>query len=249
MCGKIYILIPVYNEGRSIYDLLAKCEGFLVANRLFNHLILVINDCSTDNSGYWIREAIKTFRKLKIDYVEHDKNKGLHGSLSSGFYLLKDIKEQDLLITMDGDNTHNPFLIRAMLDKVNEGADIVIASRYCEESRVSGLSKLRIILSTGARYIYSMIWNIKGVKDYTCGYRAYKGWIVKESRNYYKDKLIEEKGFTATAEILKKFTKFNPTIVEIPMVLQYSNKVASSNMKVGKTIIQTLAMLIRRDRY
>jgi L-cysteine desulfidase len=57
---------------------------------------------------------------------------------------------------------------------VKTKADVVIASRYQKGAEVKGLSKLRIFTSEGARYVYSLILNVKNVKDYTCGYRLYK---------------------------------------------------------------------------
>ena len=55
--------------------------------------------------------------------------------------------------------------------------------------------------------------------------------------------MISEKGFAATGEILKKMSFFNPIIVEVPMILKYSNKVNSSSMQIIKTIYNTLKMI------
>jgi len=59
--------------------------------------------------------------------------------------------------------------------------------------------------------------------------------------------MIEEQGFSCTAEILLKLSKFNPIIHELPMILRYDRKIGASKMKVGKTISQTLA-LVRKYR-
>ena len=246
MINKIYIILPVYNEGESVYNLLVKYKNFFTNSCSILHEIIVINDSSKDDTENWILKAKDEFSSLNINYKKHDENKGLQGALSTGFSMIKDnLRENNVVVTMDSDDTHNPYLIREMLNKINEGSDIVIASRYCEQSRIHGLSNLRAFLSLGARYLYTIKWNIKGVKDYTCGFRAYKSWLIKESINYHGENFIQEKGFTVTAEILKKMSMFNPIIVEIPMILTYSNKSNLSNMNILKTIKLTLKMLFK----
>ncbi|EDZ62452.1 glycosyltransferase [Sulfurimonas gotlandica GD1] len=194
----------------------------------------------------YILQAIDKFNNLNIEYIKHTQNKGLGGALTTGFHALKDIKDSDMLVAMDGDNTHNPYLIRQMIAKVDEGADIIIASRYLEQSRIYGLSKFRIFLSICAKYIYSFTWNIDGVKDYTCGFRCYRGSLVKKFIYKYQGDIIEEKGFAATGEVLKKMNYFKPLIVEVPMILKYSNKINSSSMQILNTIYKTLGMIWKR---
>lgn len=240
---KIKVLLPVYNEGESIYNLLKKFDVFFNSNNI-SHEVIIINDFSSDNSENFINKA-EADLNLKINYIKHSENKGLHGVLETGFKLMTDIKENDILVTMDGDNTHDPFLISQMLNKINKGSDIVIASRYCKGSEVHGLSMFREFLSIGARFLYKFRWNIKGVKDYTCNFRAYKGLIIKKMIKKYGDELITEQGFTAVTEILKKANSLHPTIEEVPMILVYSNKLQQSNMNIFKTILQTLKILIK----
>lgn len=79
---------------------------------------------------------------------------------------------------MDDDNTHNPWLIPDMLRKIRQGADIVVASRYCEGSRIHGLTRGRRVLSYVAGWLYRLRWRLPGVKDYTCLYRMYRGAVL-----------------------------------------------------------------------
>ena len=246
MTDKIYIILPIYNEGESIYNLLSKYNDFFTNHCSISHEIIAINDFSTDNTENWILKSRDEFGSLNINYIKHEKNKGLEGALYTGFLLVNELlDENDIVVTMDSDDTHNPYLIGDMLDKINQGADIVIASRYCKQSKVYGLSSIRAFLSLGARFLYTLKWNIKGVKDYTCGFRAYKSWVAKDSIAHYRENFIQEKGFTVTAELLKKMSIFNPVIVEVPMILTYSNKLNTSNMNVFRTIWLTIEMLSR----
>ena len=146
MPGKLYIILPVYNEGQSIYHLLEAYSRLLPSLGL-PHQILVIDDHSQDDSPAWIARAASEFSGLNLHTLRHPVNQGLHGVLNTGLGLLEGLGPDDLLLTMDGDNTHNPFLLKEMLPKIEQGADIVIASRYCEASRISGLTRARVILS------------------------------------------------------------------------------------------------------
>jgi len=242
---KIYVVVPVYNESKSIHDLL---HGFnrMIPGINMDHEILVINDGSADDSEEWILRARENLGDARITYIKHEVNKGLHDVLNTGFGAVGSIEDHDILVTMDGDNTHNPFVIKSMLSKIDEGADIVIASRYCEQSRISGLSGLRVLLSGGAQVLYRLRWRIPGVKDYTCLFRAYRGSLVRKFLARYAEPHVEEKGFTCCSEILRKMAVFSPTIVEVPIILRYSNKMSASNMNVLRTIYLTLRMLARR---
>jgi dolichol-phosphate mannosyltransferase len=239
---RLIAILPVYNEGKSIYNLIKK---FNEISNVYQITLIVVNDNSIDDSKKWIQKAIDEYTGLNIHYEEHASNLGLAKALDTGFnYVFNIVKNEDLIVTMDGDNTHNPYLIKSMVDKILEGADIVIASRYCEQSRIYGLNKIRIYLSQGARYLYSFIWNIKGVKEYTCLFRVYRGNIIINTMNHFNTNFIEESGFTCVPEILKKSSLFSKIIVEVPMILIYSEKIGASNMKILKTIGQTLKLLI-----
>lgn len=245
---KIYIILPVYNEGISIYNLLKNFEEFLIQCPM-EHKIIIINDCSTDDTEKFIFEAQNEITALNIQYQKHEINGGLGKAMSSGFNTLESYNDNDAIVIMDADDTHSPFLIREMLHKINEGADLVIASRYCEQSRITGLSKLRIFLSKGANLLYSIVWNLSGVKDYTCNFRAYKGTVIKAAQNKYKDKLIVEQSFASAAELLKKIFLASPNLVavEVPMILNYGNKKEKSNMNITNNILQTLYILFKKN--
>jgi len=243
----VYSLLPVYNEGQSIYDLLNTYSDVQETTGIIFEII-VVNDCSKDNSDSFILRAIDEFTDLSIHYIKHEENIGLDGALKTGFNHVKDlIKENDILITMDGDNTHNPFLIPSMINKIDEGVSICIASRYLEQSRIYGLSLFRIFLSTGAKYLYKLMWRFNGVADYTCNFRVYRGGLFLNFVNKYQDNIIEEKGFTAVVEILKKMYELEPYVCEVPMILKYSNKVEESNMQIVKTVKQTLKILFGKN--
>ncbi|MBI4800510.1 MAG: glycosyltransferase family 2 protein [Desulfarculus sp.] len=245
MPPKLYVILPVYNEGQSIHGLLAVYARLLPGLSL-GHQVLVIDDHSQDDSPYWIDRAAREFEALNLTCLRHPANQGLHGVLNTGLGLLAGVlRPQDLLVTMDGDNTHNPHLIKEMLAKVEQGADVVIASRYCEASRISGLSRARVVLSWGAGLLYRLRWRIPGVKDYTCLFRLYRGEAVLPLLREGGPVYLREQGFTCSSELLRRLAAPGLVCVEVPMILRYANKLGASNMKVLGTVMKTLRMLAR----
>ncbi|PLX10686.1 MAG: hypothetical protein C0594_04595 [Marinilabiliales bacterium] len=148
-----------------------------------------------------------------MEVVDLQPNRGLAGALRAGLASgLKDMHPDDVIVTMDADNSHNPALIYRMLIQIQEGSDIVIASRFRSGARIEGVSGLRRALSVGARLIFKLFMPIKGVRDYTCGYRAYRVGLLSKMSEFYGGSLIEQEGFGCMAELLLKSRKFSPII-------------------------------------
>ena len=106
----------------------------------------------------------------------------------------------------------------------DEGYDIVIASRYRAGARVVGLSPIRLLTSYGARVLFQLVLPIRGVRDYTCGFRAYRADVVQRAFQSWGDDFIGERSFACMAEILLKIREMRVRICEVPMVLRYDQK-------------------------
>ena len=240
---KVVLVLPVFNEGKSIYDLLGNLNKSISSNIQ----IIVIDDKSTDDSLIWIKKFLNENNELKVEVISHEKNLGLGGAINSGLYHCLNNLNFKVLITMDGDNTHNPLLIPKMISEIDSGKDIVIASRYRKGASVVGIPKFRMFLSFGARICYSIFWNYRGVRDYTCLYRAYSYDILKKAFPHANKSLLKEKGFLASTELLRVVFRSGAVVSELPIIINYSNKFEASSMKIFKTIFSTLRVLIIKN--
>ncbi|PPR79225.1 MAG: Undecaprenyl-phosphate mannosyltransferase [Alphaproteobacteria bacterium MarineAlpha2_Bin1] len=236
----IILLLPVFNEGKSIYDLLLNIKKIL--NNAVK--VIIVDDKSTDDSINWIKKFISEENILDIKIIYHKQNQGLGGALNSGLKYCLNTLNFDILVTMDGDNTHDPSLIPSMINEIESGKDIVVASRYRKGALVEGIPKFRIFLSFAARICYSIAWNFKGIRDYTCLYRAYSISVLEKTFDYGKQQHLNERGFLASTELLRLVFKSSKNVSEIPIIINYSNKLQPSSMKIFKTILQTLKILI-----
>lgn len=236
----IYMLLAAYNEQNDLPGLL---EAIKNQNWQWKYKIFLVNDGSNDNTR---NVAVEFQKALPIEILDHFQNQGLGRALSTGFGAIsKLISDTDLLVTMDADNTHLPDLIPAMKQEIEQGYDAVIASRFCRGGRQLGLSYSRRFLSKAASSFLKMAFPIKNVSDYTSGYRMFSGNLIRKLFQHYGNALINEKGFSATLEILLKARSFTNKFIEVPLVLHYEKKIGASKMKIFKTIMNYLVLIFR----
>ncbi len=242
MKHKCIVILPAYNEEESLALLLDECGAVLPA--LGNYEIILINDGSTDAT---VEIAERYSEKLNLLVVHHSRNKGLGPAIKTGLHISLERSESDndTVIYMDADYTHPPRYIPHMEDVIEQGADVVIASRFLKGSREVGVPFLRRLYSRGARIVFKLFLPLPGVTDYTCGYRAYRLGLIRRALQRYGDTIIERTGFACTDEILVNLATFDIRIEEIPFVLRYDRKRGKSKLPLGLTIIETLRMLVR----
>ncbi|WFA08570.1 glycosyltransferase family 2 protein [Tissierella sp. Yu-01] len=244
---KTLIGLPAYNESPCIGKLLDRINDVRDEFKLPLEVI-VINDGSTDDTEEYLKQYSNDYSY--ISYIDHDGNKGLaQGMRTIIDYALSHLEDEDVLVVMDADNTHNPNIIPTMINKLKKNhLDIVIASRFKYGGEEKGLKLKRRILSKGASIFANIFFGVKNVKDYSCGYRAYDIEFLRKLKDFYKDKLIEAKGFECMIELIIKAGKSGGRIEESPLVLEYNLKESPSKMKVVKTINGYLKLGVKYNR-
>lgn len=242
----IHIVLPCYNEELNLKPLFENFESIfsIIKNLGLTRKYVIVDDGSKDKSPEILKELAQQY---PLHVITHNPNKGLGETIKDGLqYASETAHPNDIIISMDADNTQPAKLIFNMILKVLEGNEVVIASRYRYGAKVVGLAYHRELISICAGILFKVSYNIKDVRDYTCGFRAYKASVLKAAFAKYGDKFIEQKGFQCMAEILLKLKKVNKHTIfcEVPMVLRYDLKGGESKMKVVKTIIDTIKMLV-----
>lgn len=120
---KLTLIVPAYNEELCIKDFYEELEKYLkdldVSSRY-----LFIDDGSKDNT----LNEIKTLREKdkRVQYISFSRNSGKEAAMLAG---LNEAKDDDYVIMMDSDLQHPPYLIPLMLEKINEGYDIVYGKK------------------------------------------------------------------------------------------------------------------------
>ncbi|WP_339838392.1 glycosyltransferase family 2 protein, partial [uncultured Flavobacterium sp.] len=120
------IIIPVYNEGNTIHLILDKIKNVTLPQNIEKEII-IINDCSTDNTSDSIQKYISNNTTLNITYFEHEINKGKGAALHTGIKKAKG----DYTIIQDADLEYDPKEYIFLLQPVLGGfADVVYGTRF-----------------------------------------------------------------------------------------------------------------------
>jgi dolichol-phosphate mannosyltransferase len=241
----IAVVLPAYNEADALPPLLRRLGDVSFGHFGASLSVIVVDDGSSDGTA----EAARTGAPAGLDVrvIAHQGNRGLNEALRTGLLAALDrVGEDDIVVTMDADDTHAPGLISRMTMLIEEGNDVVVASRYAPGGRVLGVSLSRRVLSRGASLLFRAVYPVRGVRDYTCGYRAYRASLLKAAFARWGDQFISEPGFSCMVDILLKLSRLDAVVTEAPLILRYDRKPGKSKMNVPRTMVQTLSLLARR---
>ncbi|REK11029.1 MAG: glycosyltransferase family 2 protein [Actinobacteria bacterium] len=240
---KVIIALPAYNEEPNLPDLLGRMDTALREMHI-QYQVLIVDDGSTDRT-YDI--AAEWADKVPVSVRRHEENQGLGATLRDGLEWARDVAApNDVIVTMDADNSHTPELIVRMIRMVREGHDVVVASRFQPGSRVRGVPLSRRVLSRLGSWLFKVTFPIKGIKDYTCGYRAYKAGVLQDALASDPE-FFDQDGFQVMVDVLIKLRKRRDLIFgEVPLILRYDLKEGESKMDVGATITKTLSLMVHR---
>ena len=227
----IWILLPAYNEEQSLPKLLPKIRKELNKSRM-EFRIIVVNDGSTDKTAE-ILTRCKEEQSYKLSVITHKINRGLGESERDGFeYIAENAHKEDIIVRVEGDDTHDPKYIFDLISKIKEGYDVVNTSRFQPGGGQIGLNNYRKFISRAANIFMKFMFGIKGVKDYSCGFRAYRAIVIQEGIKKFGNQFLQLRGlgFTATLEILVKLHILGCKFTEVPFVLRYDKKESDSKM-------------------
>jgi len=240
---KLFVLLPAYNEESSIPDLIPKIHKVL-SSASIDYKIIVCNDGSDDATAELLSAASVQY---PLHIITHSINRGLGETSRDNFEAAAELSEKsDIIVRLDCDDTHEPNFILSMIEKIQDGYDVVIASRFTPGGGQTGVSKYRACVSSCANLFMKFFFPMRGVKDYSCGYRAYSASIIKKAIRIYGNSFIQLKGlgFTCTLEKLIKLHMLDANIIEIPFILHYDQKTGPSKMVGSITTMGYIVMVL-----
>ena len=158
---KLLVIIPAYNEELN----LEKLVNEIIAR---GYEYIVINDCSTDGTA-------DLLEKHSFHHLDLPINMGIAGVTQVGFKYAKEF-DYDAAIVIDGDGQHLPEYISVLSEKMTEGYDYVIGSRFLEKEKPWSLRML------GSRLISGLIKFTTGkrISDPTSGMRMMGKKVISD---------------------------------------------------------------------
>lgn len=240
---RVWVVLPAFNEERSLPSLLEAIDGSMVEAGLPYEIVL-LDDGSDDRTPDIARAYAD---HLPVRLHRHPVNLGLGAAVRDGLIEASEKADaEDVIVTMDADNSQSPALIERMVGMVGEGCDVVIASRFRPGSRVRGVPLLRRAMSYWGSRLFRLVFPISGVRDYTCGYRAYRAAVLQGALAAHGREFFDQEGFQCMVDILLKLRGVGLTFGEVPLVLRYDLKEGASKMRVLRTAGSTLALIVKR---
>lgn len=168
------VVVPAYNEGKTITVILEKLGNVQLINNIRKEII-VVNDCSKDNTAEVVRNFIAHNPSYNIRLVEHEINKGKGAALHTGIKYATG----DYVIVQDADLEYDPQEFNLLIKPVTDGfADIVYGSRFM------GGNPHRILFfwhSIGNQFLTfcSNMFNNLNLTDMETCYKMFRSDIIK----------------------------------------------------------------------
>ncbi|MCK5707355.1 MAG: glycosyltransferase family 2 protein [Candidatus Aureabacteria bacterium] len=229
---KLSIIIPAYNEEETLLEILSRVIAAPLEGLCKE--IIIIDDCSTDNTGKIIEDLKKDRKKIFLGkttssndqkysepefvFLKNDNNSG------KGYSIRKGIEKStgDIILIQDADLEYNPFEYKKLLQPITDGrADVVYGSRFLGETR----RVLYFWHTVGNTFLtlFSNIFTDLNMSDMETCYKAFKSNIIKKIK-------LKSNRFGFEPEVTAKLAKIKARIYEVP--ISYSGRTYEQGKKI-----------------
>ena len=212
------IIIPAYNEARTIHLILEKIEAVQLISGIKKEIIIV-NDCSSDETANVVRNLMQKYPAIR--FVEHEVNKGKGAAIHTG------IKEAtgDYIIIQDADLEYDPQEFNLLLKPITDGfADVVYGSRFMGGNPHRILFFWHSIGNGVLTFMSNMFTNLNLTDMETC-YKLFKAEFIKPIQ-------LRENRFGFEPEITAKISQI-PNIRIYEVGISYYGRTYAEGKKIN----------------
>ena len=224
------VCIPTYNKADNILALVEQIHQ--AAPELD---VLVIDDASPDGTGDLVRDRM--LKDAHLEVMPRPGKLGLGTAYMSGFAFGLQ-HGYATVTTMDADFSHPPGRIPALLQAVEQGAQLAIGSRYVPGGAIKGWPINRRILSATANTVARSMLRLR-THDCTGGFRCYSLRAVQ----YLVTRPLRSSGYSALVELLTRCERAKMAIVEVPIT--FMERALGQSKISQREIFRAMATVIR----
>lgn len=222
------IVLPTYNEAENIAEVLRRVRAAVPAAA-----ILVVDDSSPDGTAGIARAMAAEVGA--VDILSRPQKSGLGSAYRDGFKWGRE-RGFDVLVEMDSDFSHDPADLPRLLKGVDEGADLVIGSRYVPGGQIPHWPWHRRALSKyGNRYSSAMLR--LDVRDLTAGYRAYRG----EMLDRIDIDAVRAEGYGFQVEMTYFVANAGGRVIEIP--IKFVDRVRGTSKMSSAIVVEAMGLV------
>jgi dolichol-phosphate mannosyltransferase len=227
----IRFVIPAYNERENIPNLMADLTPRALE---LGARVIFVDDGSKDGTAEAIEEHSDG---LHLAIVRHKINRGLGTAINSGLRAaLGESQDDDAIVTLEADNTSDLNDLPAMLEKFEQGSDVVLASVYAPGGRIVGVAPWRLAASRSVSNVFRYVGGLQDVHTLSSLYRVYRAGTLRRAAETYGYLLVREPGFAANVELLLKLYNAGATVSEVPTVNDWTRRQGASKMNLWPTV-------------
>jgi glycosyltransferase involved in cell wall biosynthesis len=217
---KLSIVIPAYNEGKTIHLILNKIERVQLLEEMEKEVIIV-NDCSKDDTEAAIERYRSEHPQLNIQYYKHEVNKGKGAALHTGIAKATG----DFLVIQDADLEYDPQEYNLLLRPMLEGfADVVYGSRFVGGRPHRILFFWHTIGNKFLTFVSNMFTNLNLTDMETC-YKAFRTEIIQSLK-------LREQRFGFEPEVTAKIARI-PNVRIYEVGISYYGRTYEEGKKIG----------------
>lgn len=207
------VVIPAYNEEATLAGVVQQ-----VLSIPHLHEIIVVDDCSRDNTGAIAEELARLNPRVKT--VRRKKNGGKTEALKTGFALTTG----EIVIVQDADLEYDPAEIDEVIAPILAGkADVVYGSRFLVRRAARVLYFYHYLANKGLTFLSNLFTNVN-LTDVETGYKAFRGEIIRNM-------IITSAGFGFEIEVTAKIAKLRCAMYEVP--ISYHGRTYEEGKKIG----------------
>ncbi|HBO10464.1 TPA: glycosyltransferase family 2 protein, partial [Candidatus Collierbacteria bacterium] len=169
--SKVVIIIPTYNEAGNVKAVTQALHKIFKQLKSYSCQILFVDDNSPDGTSKIVSSLAR--RHPFVHLLLNKRKGGLGHAYKKGMLYALDRMKADIIFEFDADLSHDPTKIPAMLVKLEQGADLVLGSRYIPGGSIpEHWGFHRKFLSVGGNLFIQFIMLNRAIRDWTTGYRA-----------------------------------------------------------------------------
>lgn len=229
---KTVIVIPTYNERENLPELIERLEAL----GLDLHA-LVVDDGSPDGTGDLVEELAAVRPWLRV--LHRPGKAGLGTAYVEGFRLALSLG-YEAIGEMDADLSHNPAFLPAMLRALEEGADLVLGSRYVRGGGVRNWGWTRKLISRGGS-LYAQLILGAPVRDLTGGFKLFRRELLQD----LDLDTVRSNGYSFQVEMTYRALQRGYRVVELPIVFE-DRRVGKS--KLSRQVVLEAMLMVPRLR-